>query len=802
MAPAPPKPPGTERVAIVPLRNSVLFPMSVVPINVGRPRSVHLVEELVGKESALVGVLTQRNADTVEPTFDDLYEIGTLARLVKVIRLGPSNYSVVLNGIGRFRVDKAMGLEPYMRADIVRLADEGTEDPALPDLAKRLREATRKMLGLMPNLPKETAGILDNVREPGALADLIASNLPEDQAEIAFRQRVLEAVGVRQRIETVLAVVERHLDVLRVKGDITAMVQEELSRSQRDLVLRQQMRSIREELGEAGDDDDLDDLRERIARAELPSEADKAARKQLSRLSSMQPQGAEFQVTKTYVEWLADLPWNRTTSDRFDVREVRRCLDEDHFGLERVKKRVVEFSAIRQLRRDKKGPILLFVGPPGVGKTSLGRSIARAMGRRYGRIALGGVRDEAEIRGHRRTYVGALPGRILQALKKVGTRNPVLVLDEVDKMGVDMRGDPAAALLEVLDPEQNDTFVDHYIDLPFDLSEIMFLATANYFDNIPVALRDRMEVIEVPGYTRTEKRSIAEQFLVPKQLKEHALKPEMLAFSREGIESIIDFYTREAGVRGLEREIAGVCRDAAVRLAEGRPVENVSVDAAWVEQVLGIHKYDPEVAERRLSPGAATGLAVTASGGELLFVEVTRMPGKGQITVTGGLRNVMKESAATALSFVRSRAETLRLAPEFLKTIDLHVHVPRGGSSRDAASAGVPIFIAVASLLLDACVKPDIAVAGELTLRGRILPVSGVKAMVLAAHRAGMRALVLPARNERDLEEVPDEVKRDLQVHLVHHVDEVLPLVLASPEETGPLSDRSFSPPGSGEARP
>ncbi len=802
MAPAPAKPLGTEQIAVVPLRNSVLFPMSVVPINVGRPRSVHLVEELVGKESALVGVLTQKNADTVEPTFDDLYEVGTLARLVKVIRLGPNNYSVVLNGIGRFRVERALGLEPYMRAEIARLPDVGADHEALGDLGQRLREATRKMLGLLPNLPKETAGILDNVREPGALADLIASNLPEEQAEIAFRQRVLEAVDVRERIQIVLGVVERQLDVLRVKGEITTLVQEELSRSQRDLVLRQQMRSIREELGEAGDDDELDELRERVARAELPAEADKAARKQLSRLAGMQPQGAEFQVTKTYVEWLADLPWNRTTSDRFDVREVRRCLDEDHFGLDRVKRRVVEFSAIRQLRRDKKGPILLFVGPPGVGKTSLGRSIARAMGRRYGRIALGGVRDEAEIRGHRRTYVGALPGRIIQALKKVGTRNPVLVLDEVDKMGVDMRGDPAAALLEVLDPEQNDTFVDHYIDVPFDLSEIMFLATANYFDNIPAALRDRMEVIEVPGYTRTEKRAIAEQFLVPKQLKEHALKPEVLSFSREGIEAIIDFYTREAGVRGLEREIAGVCRDAAVRLAEGQTVENAVADAPWVEQVLGIHKFDLEVAERRLRPGAATGLSVTPSGGELLLVEVTRMPGKGEITVTGGLRNIMKESAATALSFVRSRAEALHISPEFLKGSDLHVHLPRGGSSRDAASAGVPIFVAVASLLLDAPVKPYIAVAGELTLRGRILPITGVKAMVLAAHRAGLRALVLPAQNERELEEVPDEVKHDLEIHLVRHVDEVLPLVLATPEERGPLSDRSLPPQGSGEARP
>jgi len=802
MTATPSKPPGVERVAIVPLRNSVLFPMSVVPINVGRPRTVQLVEELVGKESALVGVLTQKSAETVEPTFEDLYETGTLARLVKVIRLGPSNYSVVLNGIGRFKVLKPLGLEPYMRAEIERTPDLGLEDPGLDELLQKLRDATREMISLMPNLPKETAGILDNVRDAGALADLIASNLPEEQAQIPFRQRVLESANVVERLELVRAVVQRQLEVLRVKKEITSMVQGELSRTQRDLALRQQMRAIREELGEAGEDDELDELRERVALAELPPEAEKAAKKQLGRLSGMQPQSAEFQVTRNYVEWLADLPWNRTTTDRLDVRDVKRCLDEDHFGLERVKRRIVEFSAIRQLRRDKKGPILLFVGPPGVGKTSLGRSIARAMGRRYGRIALGGVRDEAEVRGHRRTYVGALPGRIIQALKKTGSKNPVLVLDEVDKMGVDMRGDPAAALLEVLDPAQNDTFVDHYIDVPFDLSEIMFLATANYFGNIPAALRDRMEVIEVPGYTRNEKRSIAELFLVPKQLKEHALSEEHLIFTREGIETIIDFYTREAGVRGLEREIAAVCRDAAVRIADGNKVEGVKVDPAWVTEVLGIQKHHPEVAERRLAPGAATGLAVTGAGGELLIVEATRMPGRGEITVTGSLRNVMKESAATAVSFVRSRADRLGLDPEWLRRIDLHIHLPKAGIARDAASAGVPIFVSVASLLLDASVRPDVAVTGEITLRGSILPVSGIKDKVLAAHRAGIKELVIPARNERDLDEVPDEVKQEMTIHLVQRVDEVLPLVLAPPETPGPHADRSSPPPASGEARP
>ena len=779
----------------------MLFPMSVVPINVGRPRSVRLVEDLVGQDSALVGVITQQSAETVEPTFADLYTIGTLARVVKVIRLGPSNYSVVLNGLGRFRLKKTLGLEPHMRAEIQRVPEQPAASERAKELGQRLREATRKVLGLMPNLPKETAGILDNVREPGALADLIASNFPEEHASIAVRQGILEAFDVEERLGLVLSMVERQLEVLRVKDEITHMVAEELSRSQRDYVLRQQLRSIREELGEAGDDDEIEQLRERIARSDLPLDAAKAARKQLGRLSGMQPQSAEYQVTRTYVEWLADLPWSRSTPDRIDVAEVRRCLDEDHYGLETVKRRIVEYAAIRQLRKDKKGPILLFVGPPGVGKTSLGRSIARAMGRRYGRISLGGVRDEAEIRGHRRTYVGALPGRIIQALKKVGTKNPVLVLDEVDKMGVDMRGDPAAALLEVLDPEQNDTFVDHYIDTPFDLSEIMFLATANYKGGIPEALKDRMEMIEVPGYTRTDKKNIALSFLVPKQLKEHALTEKHLEFSAEAVETIVDFYTREAGVRGLEREIAAVCRDATVKIADGQTVEGVKVDAEWIEKVLGVRKYHPETAERRLAPGAATGLALTQTSADLLVIEATRMPGKGEIRMTGSMRNVMKESAATALSFVRSRADRLHLDPEWLKSIDLHLHVPKGGIARDAASAGIAMFVAVATLLLEASARSDVALTGEITLRGSILPVTGIKDKVLAAHRAGIKSVIMPTRNERDLEEVPAEIKQDLEIHLVSRIDQVLPLVLAPPEPASDL-DMQPPPPSGGEARP
>jgi ATP-dependent Lon protease len=782
---APPRPPApneADSVPILPLRNSVLFPMSVVPINVGRPRSVRLVEDLLGRERALVGVISQRSPDVDEPTFKELYALGTVARVVKVIRLGTNNYSVVLNGLGRFRVKGLVALEPYMRAKIERIPESLVRDVELDALGAGLREATREVLGLMPNLPRDTAGILDNVREPGALADLIASNFPQAQASVGDKQEILEALDVKARVRLVLAMVGRQLEVLRVKKEISSMVQEEMGKSQREYILRQQMKSIREELGEGGDDDEIEELRERIRRAKPPAEVEKVVKKQLSRLRSMAQQSAEFNVTKTYLEWIGDLPWSKTTVDKISVSEVRRCLDEDHLGLEKVKKRIVEYSAIRQLRTDKKGPILLFIGPPGVGKTSLGKSIARSMGRRYERIALGGVRDEAEIRGHRRTYVGALPGRILQALKKVGTKNPVLVLDEVDKMGVDLRGDPAAALLEVLDPEQNVSFQDHYLDLPFDLSQVMFLATANNRDGIPPALYDRMEVIEVPGYTRSEKLGIAREFLVPKQLSSHGLTDERLEFTAGGLAALVDHYTREAGVRGLEREIAAVCRATAVKVAEGMDVHETAT-AEHIEAVLGVHKHRPENAERTLEPGVATGLGWTPAGGEILFIEATRMPGKGNVVLTGNMKNVMQESANTAVSFVRSKTERLHLDPEWLKEIDLHIHIPQNGTPKDGPSAGITMFTALVSLLLGCPVKADVAMTGEISLRGRVMPVGGVKEKLLAAHRAGIRHVLIPAQNRRDLDDIPKDVKDEVKITLISTVDEVLPLVLEPPRK-------------------
>jgi ATP-dependent Lon protease len=767
-----------------------VFPASVVPINVGRARSVRLVEDLLGQERAVVGIVSQKDADIDEPAFGDLYEVGTIARVVKVIRLGPSNYSVVLHGLARLKLQAPVALEPYMRARIKRIPEDLERDVELDALGTLLRESMREVLTLMPNLPKETAGILDNVRESGALADLIASNLTIEQATVADKQRILETFDAKARVRGVSAIVQKQLELFRVRREISTMVADE-GKSQRELILRQQMKSIKEELGEGGEDDEIEELREKLRLAQLSDEGQKIAKKQLSRLAGMQQQSAEFNVTRTYLEWLSDLPWSKTTHDRLDVADVQRCLDEDHFGLDKVKKRIVEYIAVRKLRADKKGPILCFIGPPGVGKTSLGRSIARSMGRRYHRIALGGVRDEAEVRGHRRTYVGALPGRIIQGLKKVGTKNPVFVLDEVDKLGVDVMGDPAAALLEVLDPAQNGTFQDHYIDTPFDLSQITFLATANDPNTIPGPLWDRLEVIEVPGYTRMEKLNIAKEFLCPKQLSAHGLTPERLEFTDEGLSLLIEGYTREAGVRGLEREIGSICRAVAVRLAEGEDVHLIATTGE-IEKILGGQRYTKDVAEDQLTPGVATGLAWTPSGGDVLFIEATKMPGKGNVVVTGNLKSVMQESATAAVSFVRSKAALLGLDPEFIRTIDLHLHVPKGGTPKDGPSAGVTMFSAVASLLLGCPIKREVAMTGEITLRGNVLPVGGIKEKLLAAHRAGMKEVLIPARNERDLDDVPKDVRDQMKIHLIKRVEEILPLIL---EPAAPKSGETPSMP-------
>ncbi|MBI2897059.1 MAG: endopeptidase La [Deltaproteobacteria bacterium] len=784
----------TDVLPILPLRNSVLFPASVVPINVGRPRSVRLIEEALQSERPVIGIVTQRLAETEDPGWADLYKVGTAARILKVIKLGAANYSVVLQGLSRLVLDAGTQSEPYLRARVRRLAERAARDVEVDALAINLKETARQVieLQLQPNLPKEASTMLDKITDPGALADLVASNLTVATDE---KQNVLEAIDVKARLRLCLQLLTRQLEVLKVKREISSMVQEEMGKNQREYVLRQQMRAIKEELGELeADEDDLDVLRERIGDLHLPPEVDRVAKKQLSRLQSMQPSSAEFTVTRTYLDWLIELPWKHTTPDVIEIPDVRRVLDEDHYDLEKVKTRIVEYIAVRKLKKDKKGPILCFIGPPGVGKTSLGRSIARAIGRRFVRASLGGVRDEAEIRGHRRTYVGSLPGRILQAMKKTGTVNPVFLLDEVDKMGKDMRGDPASALLEVLDPEQNHVFADHYLELPYDLSQVLFIATANQADTIPDALLDRMEVIEIPGYTREDKRRISRQHLVPKQLAEHGITPERLDFADEGIDLIIDSYTREAGVRNLEREIASVCRAIAVRIASGEDV-HAAADAELVKTVLGPEKYSAEMAERTPEPGIATGLTLTAAGGAIMFVEAKKMPGRARLHLTGNLGGVMKESAETALAFVRSRAHALGIAEDFLKNIDVHLHIPGGATPKDGASAGITMFTALASMLSGAPVDPRVAMTGELTLRGAVLAVGGIKEKVLAAHRAGIRRVIIPRRNERDIVEISPEIREQVELVLVNRVDEVLPIVLTEPKEPEGGRHSSVPPP-------
>jgi ATP-dependent Lon protease len=768
-------PSGEVILPILPLRNSVLFPTSVVPVNVGRPRSVRLIEEAFGRDRPTIAVVAQRKPETEDPVFEDLHELGTVARVLKVIRLSSGNYSVVLQGVARMRLLDGVEKHPTLRARVLRIHEAPTRNVEIDALAAHLREAMRKLSRLLPGQSREASQVLDNVQDPGALADLIASNLP---IGTDAKQGVLELLDVRERLRRVTDLVGRQSEVYKVKKEISTMVQEEMSRSQREYLLRQQMKAIRKELGEGDDDeDDVEMLRERIARAELPAEAEKAAKKQLGRMRSMSPAGSEYHVARQYVEWLADLPWGKATADRLDVSEARRVLDEDHHGLDKIKRRILEYIAVRKLRSDKKGPILCFVGPPGVGKTSLGKSIARATGRNFVRISLGGVQDEAEIRGHRRTYVGSFPGRVIGGLKKAGSKNPVMILDEVDKLGTDYRGDPASALLEVLDPEQNAEFVDHYIEVPFDLSQILFIATANRKDTIPSPLLDRMELIELPGYTREEKLAIARQFLVPKQLSDHGLSPERLEILDSAVERLVDEYTREAGVRNLEQKVASLCRAVAVRLANGEDV-SISADAKFVEEALGAAKIKRQDREEKSHPGVAAGLSWTAAGGDIMFVESQRMPGSGKIHLTGSMGDILKEAVATSFTYVRAHASQLGLPDDFLTKIDVHVHLPQGSVPKDGPAAGIAIFVSLASMLTRMRVRPDVAMTGEVTLRGSILKVDGIKEKCLAAHRLGLRHVIIPKRNEPDLDELPDQVREDLDIHLVTRIDEVLPLAL------------------------
>jgi ATP-dependent Lon protease len=769
-----------DTLPILPLRNSVLFPGAIIPIDVGRRKSVRLVEDAIAKERPVIGILTQKDARTEDPGSGDLYMVGCAARILKVIKLAKDNFSVILQGVSRFEVSTFDGAEPFLAARVRSIPDPTSSDVELDALVMNLKDIAKRVVKLMPELPKEAGALVDSVTEAGHLADLITSHL---ELEVGEKQDVLETFDLKTRTRKVLQFLSRQLEVLKVRERINTQVQEEMGRNQREYVLRQQLKAIKEELGELDDGGgDLDEFAEKITKAKMPEEAEKVSRKQLDRLKGMQPSSAEYTVTRTYLEWLVELPWSISTEDHIELPEVRRCLDEDHYDLDKVKKRIVEYMAVRKLKNDKKGPILCLAGPPGVGKTSLGRSVARAIGRKFGRISLGGVRDEAEIRGHRRTYVGSLPGRIVQGIKKAGTNNPVFVLDEIDKLGHDFRGDPASALLEVLDPEQNSSFSDHYLEVTFDLSRVLFIATANQLDPIPWALRDRLEIIELPGYTRQEKKMIARKFLVPKQLDDHGLTGDRCEITDEAIFEIVDSYTREAGVRNLEREIGSVCRSVAVKVAEGQAKDHEVIDSAAVEEVLGPKKFVSEVAERVGEPGVATGLAWTAVGGDILFIEATQMPGKGKLTLTGQLGDVMKESVTAALSFVRGRAAALGLdAGNFLENKDLHVHVPAGAVPKDGPSAGVTMYTALVSLLTGVPVRPDVAMTGEITLRGNVLQIGGLKEKLLAAHRAGIRRVIIPERNVKDLIDVPEEVKREMEILSVKRMDEVLALALKDP---------------------
>jgi ATP-dependent Lon protease len=775
-----------EQLSILPLRNSVLFPGSIIPIDVGRRKSVRLVEEAISKERPVIGILTQRDARTEDPTENDMYQVGCAARILKVIKLAKDNFSVILQGVSRIRVAEYQQQEPFIIARVQPIPDPTTTDVELDALVMNLKDIAKRVIKLMPELPKEASALVDSVTEPGQLADLITSNL---DIQVDEKQDVLETFDLKARMRTVLQFLSRQLEVLKVREKINTQVQEEMGRNQREYVLRQQLKAIKEELGELDEaGGDLDEFKEKVQEAKMPPDTEKVALKQLERLKVMQPSSAEYTVTRTYLEWLVELPWSIETEDKLDIQEARDILNADHYDLEKVKKRILEYLAVRKLKSDKKGPILCLLGPPGVGKTSLGRSIAKAMGRKFVRISLGGVRDEAEIRGHRRTYVGSLPGRIVQSLKKAGTKNPIFMLDEIDKLGHDFRGDPASALLEVLDPEQNNSFSDHYLEVPFDLSHVMFLATANVIDPVPAALKDRLEILELPGYTRDEKRNIARQFLVPKQLDEHGLKGDMIEMTDEAVAEVIDGYTREAGVRNLEREVGSIARGVAVKIAEGSK-EKWIVKATDVPEYLGPQKFMSEVAERTAEPGVATGLAWTPVGGDILFIEATRMPGKGSLVLTGQLGDVMKESAQAALSFVRAKAKWLGIEENFLDKTDIHVHIPAGAIPKDGPSAGVTMFTALASMLTGKPIRNDVAMTGEITLRGNVLPVGGIKEKILAAHRAGIKRIIMPDRNRKDMVDVPQQAKDEMEFFYVKKIDELLPLALTEmPEKFGKVT--------------
>lgn len=755
---------------VLPLRGTVAYPDLIVPLVVGREKSIKLIDEAMSKDR-LIGILTQKNPDIEEPDIEDLYTIGTVATIMKMVKMVDGSQRIVVQGICRFKLIEFTQKEPHLRARVLPIFEEYQKDMEVDAMYINLRNLYKKAVEIAPYLSAELAQISSKIESPGNLGDLVASTI---NISVAERQDILEKIDLKERLKKVTILLNRELETLELSSKIQSHIKEGIDKTQREYYLREQLKAIQKELGEVDERyTEIDELRKKMTEANMPPEVQKVTEKELDRLSKMSTMSAEYTVARTYIDWLVDLPWSHATEDNLVIQEARNILNEDHYDLEKVKKRILEYLAVRKLKADMKGPILCFVGPPGVGKTSLGKSIARALGRKFMRMSLGGIRDEAEIRGHRRTYVGALPGRIIQGIKKAGSNNPIFMLDEVDKIGMDFRGDPSSALLEVLDPEQNFSFSDHYLEVPFDLSKVMFIATANQLDPIPPALKDRMEVLELPGYTEEEKVMIAKDFLIPKQLEEHGLSDDLLAFDDEALKVIVRSYTREAGVRNLEREIATVCRAVAREVAEGK-TEKTVVAEADVHKFLGPIKHYSEVAERTKYSGVATGLAWTPTGGDIIFIEATKMKGKGSLSLTGQLGDVMKESAQAALSYIRSKAADFQINEDFFEKQDIHIHVPAGAIPKDGPSAGITMMVALVSLLTDRPVRNDVAMTGEITLRGLVLPVGGIKEKVLAARRAGIRSVILPKMNEKDLEEVPETIKENMKFRFIEKVDEAI----------------------------
>jgi ATP-dependent Lon protease len=770
-----------ESLPILPLKNTVLFPGVVVPITVGRDRSLRLVKDAYAADK-IIGVVTQKDMNIEEPGYEDLHRIGTVAQILKLIKMPDGTRSIVIQGKSLFQIEEFTEEQPYFKATTVsypkQMDIEGVE---LDASVRNIKETAANIINKSPNIPSEAAVAVNNINSPVFLLNFIASNLNVDLTE---KQRLLEQQEFSANLRDIMSFLEQELQVLDVSERIRSKVKSDIDDQQREFFLRQQMKAIQEELGEDAEQQDIQKLKNKLEEKTLPDYAREVAEKELQRLEMTPNASPNYGIIHSYVEWILDLPWNEYSEDKLDLAYAKSILDEDHYGLEKVKKRIIEYLAVLKLKDDMKAPILCFYGPPGVGKTSLGKSIARALDREFERFSLGGIRDEAEIRGHRRTYIGALPGRILRAMKKAGKGNPVIMLDEIDKVGADYRGDPTSALLEVLDPEQNDTFSDNYLELEYDLSKVLFIATANSLDTIPGPLRDRMEIIPISGYTQEEKTQIAKNYLLPKQISENGLKKNQLTVDDTGLAKIIEEYTRESGVRNLDREIASVCRGIAAKVALDE-ISEATTEATDIEELLGKPKFQKDTAERTQVPGVATGLAWTPVGGDILFIEASVSPGSGKLHITGQLGDVMKESAQLALSYLKAHSKDFGITENAFTQWDIHLHVPAGATPKDGPSAGVSIMSALASIYTQRKVKGDIALTGEITLRGLVLPVGGIKEKVLAAKRAGIHEVVLPSKNEKDVAEIEQEVIGDLTISYVEQMDQVLPKLL----EDTPIND-------------